>query len=396
MANPIIITICILLLIAYAFDVSSSRTKVPSVILLLVLGWTVQQLSQLFNISLPNLSIVLPVLGTIGLILIVLEGSLELDIDSSKLGYLGKNALMASLPMFVFSFGLAYAFHYIGNIDFKIALANAIPLAVISSAIAIPSVHSMPARIRTFITYESSLSDIIGVIFFNYITLNDTLGIHALWDFLLELSILLIISAVAITVLSYLLNRVKKHIKFVPIILMIILIYAITKSFHLPALLFVLLFGLFLGNFDKVKNIPFRNFIQPENLKKEVTKFRELTGELAFITRALFFLVFGYLISNNELFDSQAILWSIGIVLGIYSIRLLFLKLLRFPVLPVLFVAPRGLITILLFLSIPASQTMHLVHKSLIIQVIVLTALIMMLGMISHKDHSTEKSHPDA
>lgn len=391
MENSIIITLCLLLLTAYGFDVTSSRTKIPSVILLLVLGWGVKQLSELLHLPLPDLSIVLPILGTIGLILIVLEGSLELDIDSSKLGYIGKNALMAGLPMFMLSFGLAYMFHYFGNTDFKTALGNAIPFAIISSAIAIPSVHSMPLRIRTFVTYESSLSDIIGVIFFNYITLNDTLGVHALWDFVLELSILFIISLISITVLSYLLNRIHHHVKFVPIILMIILIYAITKLFHLPALLFVLLFGLFLGNFDKIKNMPFRTFIQPEILKKEVTKFRELTGELAFIIRALFFLVFGYMISNNELFDSQAILWSLGIVAGIYACRFLFLKILGFHVKPLLFVAPRGLITILLFLSIPASQAIPLVHKALIIQVIVLTAIMMMIGMLTSQRKKKEE-----
>ena len=42
---------------------------------------------------------------------------------------------------------------------------------------------------------------------------------------------------------------------------------------------------------------------------------------------------------------------------------------------PLLFVAPRGLITILLFIGIPEALKIHLVNKALIIQVIVLTAL---------------------
>jgi NhaP-type Na+/H+ or K+/H+ antiporter len=49
---------------------------------------------------------------------------------------------------------------------------------------------------------------------------------------------------------------------------------------------------------------------------------------------------------------------------------------------PLLFVAPRGLITILLFLSITSNQTIDLVNKSLIIQVILLTAIIMMVGLM--------------
>lgn len=84
MTAVIIITFCILLLVAYAFDLTSSKTKVPSVILLLVLGWLVKQLTVWFDIEIHDLTPILPILGTIGLILIVLEGSLELELNKSK------------------------------------------------------------------------------------------------------------------------------------------------------------------------------------------------------------------------------------------------------------------------------------------------------------------------
>jgi hypothetical protein len=66
----------------YLFDLTA-RTKIPSVILLLLLGWMVRD-NLLFDINLPDLTATLPVLGTIGLILIVLEGSLELELNRSK------------------------------------------------------------------------------------------------------------------------------------------------------------------------------------------------------------------------------------------------------------------------------------------------------------------------
>ena len=53
---------------------------------------------------------------------------------------------------------------------------------------------------------------------------------------------------------------------------------------------------------------------------------------------------------------------------------------------PLLFVAPRGLITILLFIGIPTTLKIDLVNKALIIQVIVLTALIMMFGLMFNKN----------
>lgn len=385
-----IIAICVLLVLAYAFDVSSSKTKIPSVVLLLGLGWTVKQIAQFIEIPIPDLTPILPILGTVGLILIVLEGSLELELNKSKFILVGKTSVMALLPMLILSFSLGYALYYFGDIDFKIGLGNAIPLAIVSSAIAIPSVQNLSPFKREFVTYESSLSDIFGVIFFNFITLNAYIGSQSVGNFLLQLFIILIITAVSTLSLAFLLSKIKHSVKFVPIILMIVLIYAVSKEYHLPALIFILLFGLFLGNLDEIKQTTFIEKLQPEILKKEVHKFKELTGEIAFLIRSLFFLLFGYLIETAELLNTETIIWAIGITSGIFLLRLIFLLILKIQVMPILFIAPRGLITILLFLTIPVSQTTELVNKSLIIQVIILTALAMMFGLIFAKNEQVK------
>ena len=85
MTIPIIIALCVLLLIAYLFDLSSARTRIPSVILLILLGWLARQAAGMFEVTLPDLTVLLPVFGTVGLILIVLEGSLELELNRSKI-----------------------------------------------------------------------------------------------------------------------------------------------------------------------------------------------------------------------------------------------------------------------------------------------------------------------
>lgn len=391
--TSIITIICLLLLFAYVFDISASKTKIPAVVLLLLLGYIVKQATIVFEISVPDLTTILPSLGTVGLILIVLEGSLELELNKSKLPFVGKTVLMALLPMLVFSFGLAYLFHYFSDASFKFSLANAIPLAVISSAIAIPSAQNLISKEKEFITYESSLSDIFGVVFFNFITLNNTFEVQSFGIFGLQIVVILIISFIATLGLAYLLSKINHHVKFTPIILMIVLIYSISKEYHLPALVFILLFGLFLGNLDELKHIKFIQKLQPQILNKETHKFKELTTEIAFLIRALFFLLFGFLIETNELFNSETIIWASGICAGIYLIRFIFLRSFRFKSSALIFIAPRGLITILLFLNVPLSQTINLANKSLIIQVIILSALIMMLGLMfsTKKNPETEE-----
>ncbi len=385
MTTSIIISICLLLILAYIFDITSSKTKIPSVIFLLIMGWAVKQGTEFLELPVPNLTSILPVLGTVGLILIVLEGSLELELNKSKLPFIGKTALVAILPMLLFSFGLAFAFQYFGGISFKVGLANAIPLAVISSAIAIPSAQNLISKNKEFITYESSLSDIFGVILFNFITLNDDIGASSIGNFILEILIILIITFVATLGLAFLLNKIKHPVKFIPIILSIVLIYAVTKIYHLPGLIFILLFGIFLGNLDELKNNKFIQKLQPDLLDKEVHKFKELTAEIAFLVRALFFLLFGYLIETEELLNTETIVWAIGICIGIFLLRYISLKTFKLNIKPILFIAPRGLITILLFLSIPDNQTTDLANNSLIIQVIILSALVMMFGLMTNK-----------
>ena len=384
----IIITFCIFLLIAYVFDLTSSKTKIPSVILLLLLGWTVRQLTVLLDAQLPDFSPILPVLGTIGLILIVLEGSLELELNKSKFGLIKKSFLGAFIPMIAMAFLLAFAFRYFGNFGLKDCLTNAIPFCVISSAIAIPSVRNLSSHNKEFVIYESSLSDILGVLIFNFLALNETIDRFSFENFGLQLLIIIFVSFIATIGLSFLLSKIEHHIKFVPIILLVVLIYAVSKFYHLPGLIFILIFGLSIGNLDELKRFKWIEKFKPDELNTEVITFKELTIEGAFLIRALFFLLFGYLIETSEVLNADTFIWALAIVFLIFIFRTIQLKLSKFPLQPLLFVAPRGLITILLFLSIEPTHTISLVNQSLIIQVIILTALMMMFGLMANKPHN--------
>ncbi len=394
MTNTFIITLCVLLLLAYVFDLTASKTKIPSVILLLFLGWGMKQLTEVFSIAVPDMQGLLPILGTIGLIVIVLEGSLELELNKSKLGLIKDAAIVPDDPMMTGGLLLAGAFYYyMGHDgdpttvpDFRKSLIGAIPLCVISSAIAIPSAVNLGRKNKEFVIYESSLSDILGVLFFDFVFRNVTIDFESFWVFLVQLLIIAAVSFVATIGLSFLLGRINHQIKFVPIIILTILIYAISKIYHLPALIFILLFGLFIGNLDELKRFKIVQRFKPQKLDKEVHKFHEILIEGTFLIRALFFLLFGFLIETSELLNTETFFWAIGIVGAIFLIRFVQLKIARLPAMPLMFVAPRGLITILLFLYISQADRIDIVNKPLVIQVILLTVFIMMLGLMFNKN----------
>lgn len=392
MSTAIIITICVLLLLAYLFDITAPYTKIPSVILLLLLGWLGKNLSQAMGLEMPDLSGLLPLLGTVGLILIVLEGSLELELNRSKWPLVVKSVALSLFPQLLLTIALGWVFRYYTGASWQVCLLNAIPISIISSAIAISTARNLPPAGREFIVYESSLSDIFGVLLFNFFAMNDTVNAQSFLTFSWELLLVVVISFGATVLLSYLLHKIDHHIKFVPIILMVILIYEISKEYHLPSLIFILLFGLFLGNLDEFKSNKWIRMLRAKQLDKEVKKFTEITTEVTFLIRSLFFLLFGYLIETQELLNPATFLWAVGIVLGIFIVRALFLMLFRVERNPLVFIAPRGLITILLFFAIEPAQQLPLVNRSLVVQIIVLTALVMMVGMmLSGRQTTLEK-----
>ncbi len=383
MTGAVIITFCTILLLAYIFDLTAAKTKIPSVLLLLGMGWALRQGTNFMGIELPELSGVLSLFGTVGLILIVLEGALELELNRSKIGLLKRSFLGATLTLFVMSFALAAGLSYYGGYSLKVSLANAIPLAVISSAIAIPTARSFAKRDREFVTYESSLSDIIGVLFFNFIALNPIIGTLAFGNLFLNIILIFIVSFVATIALAFLLSRIEHHIKFMPIILLVILVYTVAKEFHLPALILILVFGLFLGNLDELKHIRWIQKLQPDVLNAEAQRFKKLTSEATFLVRSLFFILFGYLIDTAELINTENIMWSGLTIVLIYGLRFIQLKVSGYRLRNLLFIAPRGLITILLYLSILPEDKIPLVNKPVIIQVIIATSILMMPGVIS-------------
>ncbi|MDI3526690.1 MAG: potassium/hydrogen antiporter [Tenuifilum sp.] len=382
MTFTIIIVFCSLILLAYLFDFTTSHTKIPSVILLLVLGWIVREVTFFLDIEVPDLSTVLPVLGTIGLILIVLDSSLELEMNKSKLTCVRKSFLGALISMVVLAFFLALLFYILGHYSFKNSLINAIPFCVISSAVAIPSVMNQSKFTKEFIVYESSFSDSLGILFFNFIALNQVINLLTVGSFLLQILLMVIISIVATIGLSLLLSKIEHHIKFVPIIVLIILIYAVSELYHLPSLIFILIFGLALGNHEKIKQKRWAERFHPEELDDEVKRFKELTTEATFLVRSLFFILFGFLIETSELLNAETFYWALGIVASVVLFRVIQIKISGLPLKPLLFVAPRGLITILLFLSIDSSLLLPFVSKSLVIQVIAISAIFMMVGLM--------------
>jgi len=380
-----------LILIGYLFEILSPKTRIPNILILLGLGMVAQKLVDTFHWHKPDFTSVLPELGTVGLILIVLEGTLELHLTKSKMPLIKKTINLAFFS--ILSLGSAMTIWLVfQGFTVNDSILNSIPLTIISSAIAIPTAKMLSRKDKEFIIFESSLSDILGVTIFNFFLVNQVIDSESILVFSGEILISLLFSVIAAIVLTFVLGRLKHKVKFVPIIALILFLYALAKGFHLPALILILTFGLVLANIEKINLLPWFKEFDTSHLRREIHRFEEITIELTFIVRVAFFLIFGFTIDIPTLLEPNNLIFASLIFGMIVLLRILQLLIMRLPVFPLAFVSPRGLITILLFVSIPTSQSLPLINQTMITQVIILTSLFMMTATILS---SPEKTSPE-
>ena len=379
MTYYLIIALCVIVIISYIFDITHKFTKIPGVILLILTGMGINYLISYLNIEIPDLSGLLPFMGTIGLILIVLEGSLDLTLskDKKKLVVNSISSAIILLALFV----AIFTFILVHFLKFPVsqALINTIPFGIISSAVAIPSASNLKKADKEFVIYESSFSDIIGILAFDFIIFNFSSVGQGILGFIFDLLITIIASILLSAALAFVLHKINHHVKYVIITTVIVLVYSLAKLVHLPSLLVVLIFGLMMNNNHLFKNKYSLKVIDFDGFNSELKSFKHITGEFTFVVRSFFFIMFGYYTSIYNLLNLKNLLIAILIVEIIYMIRILYFKIvLKIPLNPLIYYAPRGLITILLFLSIPANQLLPFTNKGLITQVIFITILLMM------------------
>ena len=352
MTNTAILAVSALLVFAYLLDIFGRRTKLPAVVLLVATGMVGRQVMERFDLHLHWVDPLLPAIGTFGLILIVLEGALDLSLRRERLGLIGRATFSATAGFLACVVVLTLMFQYALGLPPALASLATMPFAVISSAVAIPNSAGLPDDAREFIVYESSLSDIIGIlVFYSWLQANGSPVAFA-QSFVGGGFVSLLAAIVAALGLLYLISRVEGHVRFLPLLAGLTLIYAIGKSLHLSPLIVVLVCGLVLNNTALVSRVPQLAWIVRDGFDDTLAEFKGLVAELTFATKSFFFLMLGYWTDVEHMADWRAWAVMVAAVGAIYPARTAILWLLRQRhARRLVWVAPRGLITVLLFLT---------------------------------------------
>jgi hypothetical protein len=376
-----------LVIFSYLFDLIGSKIKIPSVILLMCLGILIKQVLDYFGFAALNFANLLPTLGTLGLVLIVFEGALELRYSRDKNSIIKKSFFSALIILLVTSFLVTWIIYQINDSrDFYKCFINAIPFCVISSAVAIPAASNLDKSKREFIVYESSFSDILTVVLFNFMTNNKQISLSSFTKLGAEMGIISIVVICSCLLLLYLIGRLTHHVKSFLVISILILVYSIGQMFHLSSLIIVLALGLFLNNASQIKLPWFRKYFIYPNLRHDIKQLFQLSAESAFLMRTFFFIMFGYTMDVYQLEHWTVLINGAFILLGIYVIRFLYIKLVsKTDLMPELVLIPRGLISVLLYYSLPPDMKIKGVETGLLFVVILGTSIILSLGLLVTK-----------
>lgn len=399
----LIIEASVIIILSFFFGEVSKRTNIPSVLMLIVLGILIKLGLDAFGFGNLNFFPILEILGIIGLIMIVLEAALELKLERDKYVAIGKALVVALIGLMASTWVAAIILeHFIDGMTTQSAWLYATPLSILSSAIIIPSVTGLKGHKREFHIYESTFSDILGIMLFYFLTSQLPISEAAAENldvvehtggglaFAGNVVLTIVLSLIASYAIVLVFQNIKSHVKLFLLIAVLLLLYAVGKRLHLSSLIIILIFGLLIANMRLFFRGPLKKML---NYKKALHIYEGLhvvTVETAFVVRTFFFVIFGVTITLSSLLSVDVAIVSLLIILSIYLIRFVILRIfIGSDILPQLFVAPRGLITVLLFYAIPTEAAIANFEPGVLLFIIIGTSLIMTLAMVADKNRTT-------
>ncbi len=338
-----------LLILAFVANRLSKLTRVPDIIVLLVIGITLGP--GLHWVNPGNFQGAISLLGTLALILILFEGGLELRLRQA-LRY-----FPAGLVLVLLSFGLSFALialmsRALLHLQWSDCLLLGAALGCTSGTIVIPALQQIdtPDPVKVTLTVESSLGEIIAVLVVGSL-LNMTgdqsviAGVATNFSHHLLISLLIGVAAGAGW------SRLWPMIAGLPysniLNLGVVLgIYSIGDYTGGSGLLTVLIFGVALANFPRTPH-----------MARQGARLLAFHAELSFLVRSFFFVLLGVV---AEFINRKYIVPILGILAALVLARFVAVQGSRWVVRDVerqdtellFWMLPRGLVTAVLALEI--------------------------------------------
>jgi cell volume regulation protein A len=339
----------LLLVLAVAANRLSKLTRVPDIIVLLLIGVTLGPILHWVNPR--HFEGVISIVGTLALILILFEGGLELRLRQAM------RYFPAGLLLVVLSFGLSLALvamtgRWLLHLEWRDCLLLGAALGCTSGTIVIPALQQIttPDPVKITLTIESSLGEVIAVLMVGSLlkTTEDQSVIGGLAsDFshhiVISLLVGFIVGAVWSKIWPKLAGAPNTNILNLGVVLGV---YSLADHFQGSGLLAVLIFGVTLANLPRTPH-----------MTRQGARMLSFHAEFSFLVRSFFFVLLGVV---AQFVSRQYIVPIVGILVAVVVARYLAMQGSRWVVRDVtrsdtellFWMLPRGLVTAVLALAI--------------------------------------------
>jgi potassium/hydrogen antiporter len=338
-----------LLVLAVAANRLSKLTRVPDIIVLLLIGITLGPILHWINPQ--HFEGVISILGTLALILILFEGGLELRLRQAM------RYFPAGLLLVVLSFGLSLALvammgRWLLHLEWVDCLLLGAALGCTSGTIVIPALQQIetPEPVKVTLTIESSLGEVIAVLLVGSLLKQggegSLLGGLA-GDFTRHIIVSLLVGFIVGAVWSRLWPKLAGMPNNNILNLGVVLgVYSLGDHFHGSGLLTVLIFGVTLANLPRTPH-----------MTRQGVRMMAFHAEFSFLVRSFFFVLLGVV---AQFVSRRYIIPILGILGALVLARYIAMQGSRWVVRDVtreqtellFWMLPRGLVTAVLALAI--------------------------------------------
>lgn len=338
-----------LLVLAVAANRLSKLTRVPDIIVLLLIGITLGP--GLHWINPQQFEGAISILGTLALILILFEGGLELRLRQA-MRYFPAGLLLVGL-----SFGLSLALiavtgRWLLHLQWTDCLLLGAALGCTSGTIVIPALQQIktPDPVKVTLTIESSLGEVIAVLLVGAL-LNPGDEHSLLGGLATDFSHHIVVSLLVGFIVGALWSKVWPKVAGMPnaniLNLGVVLgVYAMGDYFHGSGLLTALIFGVTLANLPRTPH-----------MTRQGARMLSFHAEFSFLVRSFFFVLLGVVaqfVSRNYIVPILGILAALVLAryLAMQGSRWVVRDVTREQTELLFWMLPRGLVTAVLALAI--------------------------------------------
>ncbi|MFC2020855.1 cation:proton antiporter [Chloroflexota bacterium] len=318
----IIAFVGILIFMAHLFTGIFSRTKIPDVLLLIIIGIAVGPVLGLASPS--QFGIVGPIFTTVTLIIILFESGLTLKLSSLR-STLGGALTLAPLSFFLTMTVAAGLALLLTDLEVLPAFILGAIVGSTSEAVVIPLIRQLRIQeeTRTLLSVESSVNDVLSIVITVALVQAYSLGEFNIasisGNLIAAFLVAIIFGVVGALIWSTLLSRIHaiKNAMFTTPAFVFVL-FGIVEILGFSGAIAALAFGITLGNIESIRfpisSIPLAN--EPVGLTEyEKTFF----SEVAFLLKTFFFVYLGI---SLELISNWLILIGIILTVVVFILRI--------------------------------------------------------------------------